>query len=129
MTLSDYRVLLDISEDTYEKDKAKIIKIWDITEKQLRVKLKADKIPEKLDYIVPSIVVKRYNRLGFEGMEQHSQSEETISYNLDDFGEFQDEINDYLEEQGLIRKRKVSFLWEPALITTTKNTSWFRKNW
>ena len=110
MTLSDYRVLLDISEDTYEKDKAKIIKIWDITEKQLRVKLKADKIPEKLDFIVPSIVVKRYNRLGFEGMEQHSQSEETISYNLDDFGEFQDEINDYLEEQGLIRKRKVSFL-------------------
>lgn len=88
MTLSDYRVLLDISEDTYEKDKAKIIKIWDITEKQLRVKLKADKIPEKLDYIVPSIVVKRYNRLGFEGMEQHSQSEETISYNLDDFGNF-----------------------------------------
>ncbi|MCI0139916.1 hypothetical protein [Enterococcus faecalis] len=45
MTLSDYRVLLDISEDTYEKDKAKINKIWDITEKQLRVKLKADKIP------------------------------------------------------------------------------------
>ena len=123
MTLSDYRVLLDISEDTYEKDKAKIIKIWDITEKQLRVKLKADKIPEKLDYIVPSIVVKRYNRLGFEGMEQHSQSEETISYNLDDFGEFQDEINDYLEEQGLIRKRKVSVLREPALITTTRNTS------
>lgn len=110
MFRSEYRVLLDISDDTYKKDKEKIIKIWDITEKQLLVKLKADEIPEKLDYIVPSIVVKRYNRLGFEGMEQHSQSEETISYNLDDFGEFQDEINDYLEEQGLIRKRKVSFL-------------------
>ncbi|HHX0205693.1 hypothetical protein EYY48_15475 [Enterococcus faecalis] len=110
MFLSEYRVLLDISDDTYKKDKEKIIKIWDITEKQLLVKLKTDEIPEKLDYIVPSIVVKRYNRLGFEGMEQHSQSEETISYNLDDFGEFQDEINDYLEEQGLIRKRKVSFL-------------------
>ncbi|ERT24197.1 hypothetical protein O996_02644 [Enterococcus faecalis BM4654] len=107
---SEYRVLLDISDDTYKKDEEKIIKIWDITEKQLLVKLKTDEIPEKLDYIVPSIVVKRYNRLGFEGMEQHSQSEETISYNLDDFGEFQDEINDYLEEQGLIRKRKVSFL-------------------
>ncbi|WP_138218592.1 phage head-tail connector protein [Enterococcus faecalis] len=110
MFLSEYRVLLDISDDTYKKDKEKIIKIWDITEKQLLVKLKTDEIPEKLDYIVPSIVVKRYNRLGFEGMEQHSQSEETISYNLDDFGEFQAEINDYLEEQGLIRKRKVSFL-------------------
>ncbi len=110
MFLSEYRVLLDISDDTYKKDKEKIIKIWDITEKQLLVKLKTDEIPEKLDYIVPSIVVKRYNRLGFEGMEQHSQSEETISYNLDDFGEFQDEINGYLEEQGLIRKRKVSFL-------------------
>lgn len=110
MFLSEYRVLLDISDNTYKKDKEKIIKIWDITEKQLLVKLKTDEIPEKLDYIVPSIVVKRYNRLGFEGMEQHSQSEETISYNLDDFGEFQDEINDYLEEQGLIRKRKVSFL-------------------
>ncbi|WP_368739097.1 phage head-tail connector protein [Enterococcus faecalis] len=110
MFLSEYRVLLDISDDTYKKDKEKIIKIWDITEKQLLVKLKTDEIPEKLDYIVPSIVVKRYNRLGFEGMEQHSQSEETISYNLDDFGEFQGEINDYLEEQGLIRKRKVSFL-------------------
>ncbi|RTK54051.1 hypothetical protein DRJ72_08915 [Enterococcus faecalis] len=110
MFRSEYRVLLDISDDTYKKDKEKIIKIWDITEKQLLAKLKTDEIPEKLDYIVPSIVVKRYNRLGFEGMEQHSQSEETISYNLDDFGEFQDEINDYLEEQGLIRKRKVSFL-------------------
>ncbi|EKZ0361341.1 TPA: phage head-tail connector protein [Enterococcus faecium] len=110
MFLPEYRVLLDISDDTYKKDKEKITKIWDITEKQLLVKLKTDEIPEKLDYIVPSIVVKRYNRLGFEGMEQHSQSEETISYNLDDFGEFQDEINDYLEEQGLIRKRKVSFL-------------------
>lgn len=110
MFLPEYRVLLDISDDTYKKDKEKITKIWDITEKQLLVKLKTDEIPEKLDYIVPSIVVKRYNRLGFEGMEQHSQSEETISYKLDDFGEFQDEINDYLEEQGLIRKRKVSFL-------------------
>ncbi|EGO9259772.1 phage head-tail connector protein [Enterococcus faecalis] len=110
MFLPEYRVLLDISDDTYKKDKEKITKIWDITEKQLLVKLKTDEIPEKLDYIVPSIVVKRYNRLGFEGMEQHSQSEEIISYNLDDFGEFQDEINDYLEEQGLIRKRKVSFL-------------------
>ncbi|EKL7554211.1 phage head-tail connector protein [Enterococcus faecalis] len=110
MFLPEYRVLLDISDDTYKKDKEKITKIWDITEKQLLAKLKTDEIPEKLDYIVPSIVVKRYNRLGFEGMEQHSQSEETISYNLDDFGEFQDEINDYLEEQGLIRKRKVSFL-------------------
>ncbi|HAP5482709.1 TPA: phage head-tail connector protein [Escherichia coli] len=110
MFRSEYRVLLDISDDTYKKDKEKIIKIWDITEKQLLVKIKTDEIPEKLDYIVPSIVVKRYNRLGFEGMKQHSQSEETISYNLDDFGEFQDEINDYLEEQGLIRKRKVSFL-------------------
>ncbi|EHZ0459629.1 phage head-tail connector protein [Enterococcus faecalis] len=110
MFLPEYRVLLDISDDTYKKDKEKITKIWDITEKQLLAKLKTDEIPEKLDYIVPSIAVKRYNRLGFEGMEQHSQSEETISYNLDDFGEFQDEINDYLEEQGLIRKRKVSFL-------------------
>ncbi|HAP2811080.1 TPA: hypothetical protein ITS00_002679 [Enterococcus faecalis] len=110
MFLPEYRVLLDISDDTYKKDKEKIIKIWDITEKQLLAKLKTDEIPEKLDYIVPSIVVKRYNRLGFEGMEQHSQSEETIFYKLDDFGEFQDEINDYLEEKGLIRKRKVSFL-------------------
>lgn len=110
MFRSEYRVLLDISDDTYKKDEEKIIKIWDITEKQLLVKIKTDEIPEKLDYIVPSIVVKRYNRLGFEGMKQHSQSEETISYNLDDFGEFQDEINDYLEEKGLTRKRKVSFL-------------------
>ncbi|MBA5254919.1 phage head-tail connector protein [Enterococcus hirae] len=110
MNLNDFRLLLDISEETFNKDKEKIRKIIEMTEKQLLIKLKADEIPDELDYIVSAVVVKRYNRLGFEGMEQHSQSEETISYNLDDFGEFQTEINDYLEEKGLTRKRKVSFL-------------------
>lgn len=110
MSLDDYRDLLDISDATYEKDKKKLEKIWSITEKQFLNKLKTGKVPEALDYIVPSIVVKRYNRLGYEGVTQHSQSEESIQYNQDDFSDYQSEIDDYLEENSLVRKRKVSFI-------------------
>ncbi|NSR88004.1 phage head-tail connector protein [Enterococcus faecalis] len=108
--IEEYKDLLDISEETFTQDKLKLQKIWSITEKQLLAKLKSKKVPESLDYIVPSIVVKRYNRIGHEGMKQHAQSEEKIEYNLNDFAEYQSEIDDYLEEKGLVRQRKVSFI-------------------
>jgi len=85
----------------------------DTAEKKLRLKagLSAeDSIPDALSYIVPEYVIKRYNRVGSEGYKTHTVEGESISFEDDDFSEFEDAIAEWLESQKISAKGKVRFL-------------------
>lgn len=69
-------------------------------------------IPEELNYIVQDVVIKRYNRLGSEGMKSESVEGHSVVFgDLDkDFAAYQDVINKYKTDTGVTGRGKVKFI-------------------
>lgn len=66
------------------------------TEQALRFKLGLkgyDDFPSELSYIELEVCVRRFNRLKNEGMSSYSQEGESITFNSNDFDDFQDDID------------------------------------
>ncbi|ELC1185833.1 phage head-tail connector protein [Listeria monocytogenes] len=86
--------------------------IKELTEKRLKAMLREETIPPQLDYIVTDVTLKRYNRIGNEGMSSYSQEGLSFSFPDSDFKEYVIEINYHLEmsENSLVKKGKVNFL-------------------
>ncbi|EIN1033641.1 phage head-tail connector protein [Listeria monocytogenes] len=86
--------------------------IKELTEKRLKAMLREETIPTQLDYIVTDVTLKRYNRIGNEGMSSYSQEGLSFSFPDSDFKEYVSEINYHLEMSGngLVKKGKVNFL-------------------
>lgn len=66
--------------------------------------------PENMDYIIIGATVKKFNKLGSEGYASHTVEGESVSFTDDDFSEFADDIQTYLDAQKEITKGKVRFL-------------------
>ena len=47
-----------------------------------------DDVPEGLEYIVTEVIIKRFNRIGAEGMSNHSLEGTSMTFNSDDFKEY-----------------------------------------
>ncbi|EEP7676859.1 phage head-tail connector protein [Listeria monocytogenes] len=92
-----------------QEEQISIIK--ELTEKRLKTMLREDTIPPQLDYIVTDVTLKRYNRIGNEGMSSYSQEGLSFSFPDSDFKEYVDEIKVYLEMSGnsSVKKGKVRF--------------------
>ncbi|EAE4828476.1 phage head-tail connector protein [Listeria monocytogenes] len=86
--------------------------IKELTEKRLKAMLREETIPPQLDYIVTDVTLKRYNRIGNEGMSSYSQEGISFSFPDSDFKEYVGEINRHLElsGNGLVKKGKVNFI-------------------
>lgn len=77
------------------EEKLEILKKY--TENQLKVKLGVDTIPQIFEYVVVSVVLTRFSRLGSEGYSSENVGNMSISYltPTSDFEPFIDEINEY----------------------------------
>ena len=108
LSLANVKTLLDIKGS--ERDE-QLQLIMDMVEKQLLRKLPGETaVPAVLDYIVTEVTIIRFNRLGSEGMTQHSQEGLAITYQTDDFAPYTSDINGYLEPSSQARRGKVRFL-------------------
>lgn len=96
----DVKTLLSGSLD----DKLKVIQ--ERTEKRLQSKLGTNEVPSELDYIVYEVSLKRFNRIGQEGMQSYSQEGEAITFPDSDFAEFEDEILEFKRKENEIYKPK-----------------------
>jgi hypothetical protein len=82
--------------------------IINLVSDRLKLKIGAKSIPEELEYIVVEVSVSRFNRIGNEGMDSYTQTEESISYgNI--FADYEDEIEDWKDENGNGTARKGGF--------------------
>ena len=81
----------------------------DVATSRLLVRIGAEAVPEQLGYIVREVAVRRYNRIGSEGVASHTVEGESMSWNEDDFAAFEADINAYLTSihNG---KAKIKFL-------------------
>jgi hypothetical protein len=66
--------------------------------------------PESMDYIITEVSVKRFNRIGSEGLSAHSVEGESQTFTDSDFAEFADDIQAYKDSQKTIKRGKVRFI-------------------
>ena len=55
-------------------------------------------------------MVKRFNRIGSEGLKEHSVEGETLKFDTMDFEEFRNDIDSYLDSKNEKHEGKVRFI-------------------
>ncbi|MBU5370535.1 phage head-tail connector protein [Enterococcus avium] len=103
----DVKKLLSGSTD----DKLEVIEKR--TRERLASILGVSEVPANFETIIYEVTVKRFNRIGNEGMQSYSQEGLSMAFPESDFAEYQGEIDEFKDkEKGLLgpRKGKVRFL-------------------
>lgn len=70
-----------------------------------------NEVPAKFDYISYEVTLKRFNRIGNEGMQSYSQEGLSMAFPDSDFSEYQDTINEYRrrDEEAFYKPKKGAF--------------------
>lgn len=93
-TLDNVKLLLSINDNVQDELLKRII---DNTEKRLisLLPIGIDGVPDRLKYIVEEVAVKRFNRVGAEGMTTESVDGRSNTFQANDFDEYMDVIDQY----------------------------------
>lgn len=67
-------------------------------------------VPESMNDIILEVAVARYNRIGSEGVSNHTVEGESMRFTNNDFAPYMQEIQDYLDKQQSVKKGKVRFI-------------------
>lgn len=100
VSLDDLKTMVQLNTDDLDAVLKLIIKN---TVSQTRFKLGLNSetdFPEEMAYVPLQVCVKRYNRLKNEGMSQYSQEGESITFNANDFDEFEDDLKQWKEDHN-----------------------------
>lgn len=101
--------LLGLSLDDTDVD-VKLNTLISFATARLKLRLGGIDPPEEMDYIIIELVVKRFNRIGSEGLSAHSVEGESLNFTDDDFKEFESEIQAFLDSQKTSTRGKVRFI-------------------
>ena len=106
--LENVKKLLSINDDKQDELLEIIISN---TEKRLISLLPVDieQVPDRLEYIVEEVAVKRFNRVGAEGMTQESIDGRSNTFQSNDFDEYMDVINALFPKNTSKRGRGVFY--------------------
>lgn len=105
MSLQDVKLLLGIKDDSRDDLLNLLI---DNAQTQLLGRLQVlDEVPPSLEYIVPELVVRRYNRIGSEGMSSETVEGHSATYDDNDLLAYEFEIDRFL---NTIRKPKTGIV-------------------
>ena len=79
-------------------DNPQIEAIYNNIVERLLHRIKATEIPLELEYIVDEATIRRFNRIGSEGMKSESVEGHSVTYDMSDaLDPYESAINDYLE--------------------------------
>lgn len=87
-------VLELISDSTSTERKVEIIE--EMTAQRLLNYINQKEVPATLQHIVDEVTIKRFNRLGSEGMKSTSQEGLSMTFDESDFEEFKDELDAWI---------------------------------
>ena len=105
--LEEIKIILGIADNALDSQLNIIITN---TTARLKMLLGVLDVPESLNYVVTEVSVKRFNRIGSEGITSHTVEGESMSFSDDDFAEFAGDIQAYLDSVAAAKKGKVRFL-------------------
>lgn len=75
------------------------------TKERLSELLGVSEVPQEKSYISYEVTLKRFNRIGQEGMESFSQEGLSMTFPDSDFAEYSKEISDWKKEHDEEKKR------------------------
>ena len=107
--LNDLKLMLGIAPDDVERDSLLKL-IIDAATARLQMLLGGVEPPESLEYIICEVSIRRFNRIGSEGMASHTVEGESISFSANDFDGFEDDIQAFLDTQKDSTRGRVRFL-------------------
>ena len=88
-------------------DNALVEAIYNNISERLLHRIHATEIPVELEYIVDEATIRRFNRIGSEGMKSESVEGHSVTYlDEDELAPYESAIVAYLEEQEPDDKRK-----------------------
>lgn len=108
--LEQIKKLLGVSDNSLDELLQTIISL---TESRLKNLLGgADAVPAALSYITTEVAIRRFNRIGSEGVASHTVEGESMAWPDDDFAPYDDDIQAYLDSQDdpSTHKGRVRFL-------------------
>ena len=105
--LESIKLLLGIA--TNDRD-ALLNMIIDSATARLKILLGGVEPPDSLEYIIVDVSIRRFNRIGSEGMTSHTVEGESISFSDSDFAGFEGDIQAYLDTQKESARGRVRFL-------------------
>lgn len=105
--LEKIKLMLGIADNAQDE---RINLIISMVTSRLKVLLGGIEPPEELDNIVIEVAVSRYNRIGSEGLADHTVEGEKQTFNNSDFAPYMDDIQAWLESHVEARKGGLKFL-------------------
>lgn len=105
--LTNLKLLLGIEEADLDN---KLALLLDFATARLKTLLGGIEPPAELEHIIVEVAVKRFNRIGSEGLTSHSVEGESLNFGEDDFAEFAEEIQAFLNAQKESTRGKVRFI-------------------
>lgn len=108
--LEQIKNLLGLTDDSQD---ALLQTILGLTESRLKILLgNVFDIPESLSYILTEVSIRRFNRIGSEGLSSHTVEGETMAWPDDDFAPYDSDIQAYLDAQDdpSTNKGRIRFL-------------------
>lgn len=105
--------LLMLDEDVYKHYRHFLSETIDSTKSELALLLEEEETPPTYSFIIKKVVVKRFNKRQSEGLTSTSVAEKSMSYQEDDFAEYRDLIQNYVDAKhgnGRPKKGKAVFL-------------------
>ena len=87
--INDVTALLGFFDEKSNKTLAVIIRL---TTNRLKTLLDVEEVPTELEYIVTEVSIVRYNKIGSEGVTNHSVEGETMSFSDNDFKGYLNDI-------------------------------------
>lgn len=111
MSLENIYTLLELNSGQNIQLDMKMELIHANVEKQLKGKLGgAELIPDELSYIVEEVSIIRFNRIGSEGMTTESVEGASATYYTDDFMQYKQDIQDYINRTDSAPTGRVRFI-------------------
>lgn len=87
--VAETKILLGIPNDDTEQDNV-LEQIEKNTIALFKAKTGSESIPNDLSFIIIEVMIKRYNRLGAEGMTSTTRTDLTTNFCSSDFDEYED---------------------------------------
>lgn len=107
-TLDDVKKRIGLKDDKQDEQLREIIKSC---ESQLlsMLPIEVEQIPLRFSYMIKEVAVKRYNRIGAEGMTSEAVDGRSNSYELNDFKEYEAIIDNFFNARTRTKKGRAVF--------------------
>ena len=105
--LEQLKILLEINGEELD---TKLELLIELATMRLTVLLGGLEPTSALDYIVIGVCLKKFNKIGSEGLSSHNVEGENMTFEENDFAEYADDIDEYLKARAGSSRGKVRFL-------------------